>query len=266
MSEIIDMGCSDVLLEVIDNIAVLRLQRPKVNALTEAMQDACGQAAVIVNERQDIAALVITGGERAFAAGVDIPELAASDYARMSSRVVVMHESYSRVAACNKPVIAAVNGFALGGGFELALCADIRIYADNVQCGFPEVKLGIIPGAGGTQRLARLVGTSRAKDIIFTGRFVKADEALAMGIANQVVAADQVEATAIAYARQFVGQAMIALTAAKRAIDDGSEVELQAGLAIERAHFTGLFLTEDKNIGMDSFQKNGPGKAIFVGR
>ena len=163
-------------------------------------------------------------------------------------------------------MVAAVNGYALGGGCELALCADVRFAAEDAVLGQPEILLGIIPGAGGTQRLTRLVGPSRAKDLIFTGRFVKADEALAIGLVDRVVAADQVYDEAVAWAQQFTGAAAYALRAAKESIDRGSEVDLETGLEIERQQFAALFATEDRAIGMESFVENGPGKARFVGR
>jgi enoyl-CoA hydratase/carnithine racemase len=170
------------------------------------------------------------------------------------------------VARIPKPVVAAVTGYALGGGCELALCADVRIAAEDAVFGQPEVLLGIIPGAGGTQRLTRLVGPSRAKDIIFSGRFVKAEEALAIGLADRLVPAEQVYAEAVAWARQFTGAASYAVRAAKEAIDRGLEVDLETGLEIERQQFAALFATEDRTIGMRSFVEKGPGKAEFKGR
>ena len=163
-------------------------------------------------------------------------------------------------------MVAAVTGYALGGGCELALCADVRIAAEDATLGQPEILLGIIPGAGGTQRLTRLVGPSRAKDIIFTGRFVKADEALAIGLVDRVVPADRgVRRGAWRGPRQFAGAATYALRAAKESIDRGLEVDLDTGLEIERQQFAALFATEDRAIGMRSFVENGPGKAAFVG-
>jgi enoyl-CoA hydratase/carnithine racemase len=163
-------------------------------------------------------------------------------------------------------VVAAVTGYALGGGCELAMCADIRIAADDATLGQPEILLGIIPGAGGTQRLSRLVGPAKAKDIIFTGRFVKADEALAIGLVDKVVAADQVYAEAVAWAKQFTAAAAYALRAAKESVDHGLEVDLDTGLEIERIQFAALFATQDRTTGMRSFMENGPGKARFEGR
>jgi enoyl-CoA hydratase/carnithine racemase len=192
--------------------------------------------------------------------------MALMGYTDMVQRSGKLQSAFSAVARIPKPVVAAVTGYALGGGCELALCADVRFAAEDAVLGQPEVLLGIIPGAGGTQRLTRLVGPSRAKDLIFSGRFVKADEALAIGLVDRVVPADQVYDEALTWARQFSGAATYAVRAAKEAIDRGLEVDLETGLEIERQQFAALFATEDRGIGMSSFVENGPGKAQFVGR
>jgi enoyl-CoA hydratase/carnithine racemase len=160
-------------------------------------------------------------------------------------------------------VVAAVTGYALGGGCELALCADFRIAADNAKLGQPEILLGLIPGAGGTQRLSRLIGPSRAKDLIFTGRTVKADEALTLGLVDRVVPADEVYAQAHAWAERLARGPAYALRAAKEAVDAGLDTDLQTGLTIERTLFAGLFATDDRATGMRSFVEDGPGKATF---
>jgi len=187
-------------------------------------------------------------------------------YIDMVKRSGPLQDAVTAIARIGKPVVAAVTGYALGGGCELALAADVRFAADNAVLGQPEVLLGIIPGAGGTQRLARLVGPSRAKDIIFTGRFVKAPEALAIGLVDKLFAPDQVYAEAVAWAAQFSTAASYAVRAAKESIDRGLEVDLVSGLEIERVQFTALFATADQRTGMDSFLANGPGKAQFEGR
>jgi enoyl-CoA hydratase/carnithine racemase len=177
-----------------------------------------------------------------------------------------LQESFTVVAKIPKPVVAAVTGYALGGGLELALCADFRVAGESARVGQPEILLGIIPGAGGTQRLPRLVGPARAKDIVFTGRFVGAEEALAIGLVDRVVPdADVYQAARDLVSRYATGPAA-ALRAAKQAIDDGLETDLDTGLEIERLHFAGLFATEDQRTGMRSFVENGPGKATFAGR
>ena len=255
-----------VRLEVEDGVATVRLDRPKMNALDVAMQEEIRAAALEVTERDDVRAVVLWGGERVFAAGADIKEMAAMSYADMVKRSGGLQSAFSAVARIPKPVVAAVNGYALGGGCELTLCADHRIAAEDATFGQPEVLLGVIPGAGGTQRLTRLIGPSKAKDLVFTGRFVGAAEALALGLADRVVPADRVYAEARAWAGQFRGAAALALRAAKESVDRGLEVDLDTGLEIERQQFAALFATEDRSVGMQSFVEHGPGKARFTGR
>jgi enoyl-CoA hydratase/carnithine racemase len=192
--------------------------------------------------------------------------MAEMSHTDMIKRSAGLTSAFTAVARIPKPVIAAITGYALGGGCELALCADVRFAADNATLGQPEILLGIIPGAGGTQRLSRLVGPSRAKDIIFTGRFVKAEEALAIGLVDRLVPAAEVYAEAVAWASQFANAATYAVRAAKESIDRGLEVDLETGLEIERQQFAALFATRDRTIGMGSFVENGPGKAQFEGR
>ncbi|MCW2754925.1 MAG: short chain enoyl-CoA hydratase [Marmoricola sp.] len=255
-----------VRLEVADGVGTIRLDRPKMNALDVAMQEEIRVAAAEATDRDDIKAVVIYGGERVFAAGADVKEMADMSYTDMVKRSSGLTSAFTAVARIPKPVVAAITGYALGGGCELALCADVRFAADNATLGQPEILLGIIPGAGGTQRLSRLVGPSRAKDIIFTGRFVKAEEALAIGLVDRLVPAADVYTEAVAWASQFAHAATYAVRAAKEAIDRGLEVDLETGLEIERQQFAALFATEDRTLGMGSFVENGPGKARFVGR
>jgi enoyl-CoA hydratase/carnithine racemase len=177
-----------------------------------------------------------------------------------------LQASFAAVAAIPKPTIAAITGYALGGGCELALCCDLRVAADNARLGQPEILLGIIPGAGGTQRLSRLVGPSRAKDLIFSGRFIDAQEALAIGLVDRVVAPEDVYADAHVWAAELARGPALALAAAKGAIDSGLETDLATGLEIERQAFASMFATEDQKIGMASFIEHGPGKAEFTGR
>lgn len=255
-----------VRLEVEDGVGTIRLDRPKMNALNAQMQEEIRACAHEATDRDDVKAVVVYGGERLFAAGADIKEMSAMSHTDMIKRSGGLISSLSAVAEIPKPVVAAVTGYALGGGCELALCADIRIAADDATLGQPEILLGIIPGAGGTQRLSRLVGPSRAKDLIFTGRFVKAQEALEIGLVDRLVPAADVYAESVAWAKQFTTGASYALRAAKQAIDAGLEVDLATGLEIERQQFAALFATEDRARGMESFLANGPGKAEFVGR
>lgn len=254
-----------VRLEVEDGVGTIRVDRPKMNALDRQVQEEIRAAAAEAGERDDVRAVVVWGGQRVFAAGADIKEMAAMSHADMVAASGGLQSALTAVARIPKPVVAAVTGYALGGGCELALCADVRFAADDATLGQPEILLGLIPGMGGTQRLSRLVGPSRAKELIFSGRFVGADEALAIGLVDRVVPAAQVYDEAVAWARQFSGAAALALRAAKESIDRGVEVDLETGLEIERQQFAALFATEDRTIGMQSFLEHGPGKARFGG-
>ena len=255
-----------VRVEVADGVATVRLDRPKMNALNAQVQEEIAAAAAEVTTDAAIRAVILYGGERVFAAGADIKEMAEMDYVRMADRSARLQAAFTAVAEIPKPVVAAVTGYALGGGLELALCADFRVLGENAKVGQPEILLGIIPGAGGTQRLPRLIGPSRAKDLIFTGRHVPADEALAIGLADKVVPdAEVYEAARELVARYAAGPAL-ALRAAKQSVDKGLEVDLDTGLEVERLNFAALFATEDQKAGMRSFLENGPGKAVFEGR
>ncbi|MFJ8932763.1 MULTISPECIES: enoyl-CoA hydratase/isomerase family protein [unclassified Streptomyces] len=251
-------------LEVADGVGTIRLDRPPMNALDIAVQDRIKELAEEATTRDDIRAVVIRGSEKVFAAGADIKEMREMDHAAMVARSRGLQDSFTAVARIPKPVVAAVTGYALGGGCELALCADFRIAADNAKLGQPEILLGLIPGAGGTQRLSRLVGPSKAKDLIFTGRQVRADEALTLGLVDRVVPAAEVFDAANAWAGQLAKGPAIALRAAKESIDTGLETDLDTGLAIERNWFAGLFATQDRETGMRSFVEEGPGKAKFA--
>jgi len=252
-------------LTVSDGVGTIRLDRPKMNALNVQVQEEIRAAALEATADDDVRAVVIYGGERVFAAGADIKEMADMSYADMVKRSGQLQTSLSAVAAIPKPTVAAITGYALGGGCELALCADYRIAAEDAKLGQPEILLGIIPGAGGTQRLSRLIGPSKAKDLIYSGRFVDAAESLTLGLVDKVVPAAEVYDAAVAWAGQFARGAALALRAAKEAIDSGLGVDLHTGLEIERQQFAALFATEDRAIGMKSFVENGPGKAEFKG-
>jgi enoyl-CoA hydratase/carnithine racemase len=255
-----------VTVETDQAVATIRLNRPPMNALSAGVQADLAAAAAQVTDDPAVRAVVIYGGQKLFAAGADIKEMSVRSYAQMTRDIKRLQDALNAVARIAKPVIAAVTGYALGGGLELALCADFRVLGETAQVGQPEILLGLIPGAGGTQRLPRLIGPAKAKDLIFTGRFVRAAEALAMGLADKVVPDDQVYPAACEMAAAYAGGPAIALAAAKQAIDVGLETDLTTGLEIERASFAGLFGTEDARAGMRSFLENGPGKAAFSGR
>ena len=247
-------------------VATIRLDRPPMNALNSQVQHEIAAAAAQVTADAEVRAVILYGGEKVFAAGADINEMAQAGYPQMAATAQRLQDALTAVARIPKPVVAAITGYALGGGLELALAADFRVAGESTRVGQPEILLGVIPGAGGTQRLPRLIGPARAKDIVFTGRFVAAAEALAIGLVDQVVPdADVYPAARELVARYAAGPAL-ALSAAKRAIDEGLDVDLDTGLEIERLNFAGLFTTDDQRAGMRSFLENGPGRATFAGR
>jgi enoyl-CoA hydratase len=246
-----------------DNVAVIRLDNPKVNALSSAVLDGVRVAALEL-AADPPGAVVVTGGERIFAAGADITEFAGPDEARTIGALFV--ETTRAIESIPRMVIAAVAGFALGGGCELTLACDLRIAADNATFGQPEILLGIIPGGGGTQRLTRLVGPARAKEIILSGRQVKADEALRIGLVDAVVPAAELHERVFALASEYARGAVVAQGYAKHAINAAFDGSLADGLTLEQRLFADVFATEDAHIGVESFKQFGPGKATFVGK
>ena len=255
-----------VKLEVEGGVGTIRLDRPPMNAISRQVQEELIVVAAEAAQRADVRAVVVYGGEKVLAAGADVKEMTGMSYADMSAVARRLSAGFGAASTIPKPTVAAITGFALGGGLELVLGCDRRVCGDNAKLGQPEILLGIIPGGGGTQRLTRLIGAPRAKDLIFTGRMVTAQEALEIGLVDEVVPADEVYATARRWAEQFVGGPAVALAAAKKAIDGGLDVDLRTGLDLEAEVFAALFATEDRQIGMDSFVRNGPGKAQFTGR
>ncbi len=244
-------------------VVALRLNRPPMNPLSQALLTAIGDAAEELHGDPMVKAVVVLGSEKALAAGADIKEFGDQDAARVIG--ATFRRAFDGLAAIPRPVIAGVRGFALGGGMELALACDLRVAADTARFGQPEILLGIIPGAGGTQRLPRLIGPARAKELVWSGRIVKADEALAIGLVDRVVAATEVEAAALAWATELASGAVVAMGLAKRAIDDGLDGSLDRGLDVEAAAFVEVFGTEDAQTGVVSFLEQGPGKADFSG-
>lgn len=246
-----------------DGVAVIRLDRPKMNALSTALLSQL--AKVVTDLGADLpGAVVVWGGERIFAAGADISEFGGPAEADLIGRH--FRDALDGLAALPRATIAAITGYALGGGCELALACDLRVVADTAKLGQPEVLLGVIPGGGGTQRLARLVGPSRAKDIIFSGRLVDAAEAERIGLADRVVPAAEVFDAALAWAAELASGAVVAQGLAKQAIDTGLDGPLAEGIALEQRLFAEVFSTEDAATGVRSFLESGPGKARFSGR
>ncbi|HVA08642.1 MAG TPA: enoyl-CoA hydratase/isomerase family protein [Acidimicrobiales bacterium] len=244
-----------------DGVAFVRLDRPKANALNGAVLSQIFATATELHDDPP-GAVVLWGGRRIFAAGADIVELdssAAGVGANFTSAL-------GALASVPRATIAAINGYALGGGLELALACDFRVCAEDSKLGLPEVLLGVIPGGGGTQRLPRLIGSSRAKELVMTGRQVRADEALAIGLVNKVVPADDVLEASLEWAAELARGPLAAHALAKGAIDRGLEGTLADGLAVEQEAFATVAHTEDAARGIASFLEHGPGKATFVGR
>ena len=254
-----------VTLETTDGIGTIRLNRPKVNALNDQVTSELAAAARAA-AADEVRAVVIYGGEKVFAGGADIKDMAEAGYAEMAARAARLHEAMNLLAGLGKPVVAAITGYALGGGLEVALAADFRVAGETARLGQPEILLGVIPGAGGTQRLPRLIGPARAKDLVFSGRMVSAAEALSIGLVDQVVPDADVYSAAVGMVKRYAAGPALALRAAKQAIDAGLGVDLATGLELERVQFAALFGTEDQRAGMRSFLENGPGKATFTGR
>jgi enoyl-CoA hydratase/carnithine racemase len=246
-----------------DGVALLRLDNPKVNALSSGVLQQLSSAAEALTDDPP-GAVVVTGGDRVFAAGADISEFGGPAEAERIGGL--FHRALNAVAEIPRAVIASISGYALGGGCELALACDLRIASTKAKLGQPEILLGIIPGGGGTQRLARLVGPSRAKDLILTGRQVDAEEAQRIGLVDEVVEPDQLDERVLTMARQLAAGPVVAHGLAKRAIDRGLDITLGGGLDLELQLFTEVFGTEDAGIGVQSFLEHGPGKADFTGR
>ena len=239
--------------EVTEGVGTIRLDRPPMNAINGDLLQDLQAAALEATRRDDVRAVVLWGGEKVFAAGADIKMMAGLSSPEVKPIITAMQDAFSLVEEIPKVTVAAVTGYALGGGCELSMCADLRYAADDARLGQPEIKLGIIPGAGGTQRLPRLVGLSRAKDIIFSGRMVPAKEALDIGLVDAVFPGDQVYERAVETAREYAKGPTSALRAAKIAINWGTKTDLRTGLVLERETFADLFSTEDQKEGMRAF-------------
>jgi enoyl-CoA hydratase/carnithine racemase len=255
-----------VRLEVEDGVATIRLDRPPMNAIDEALTTDLRDAAAEAAGREDVGAVVIWGGEKIFAAGADVKMMLPMTPREVKPMIAGLQETFNLVEEIPKVTIAAINGYALGGGCELAMCADFRFAAEDARIGQPEILLGIIPGAGGTQRLPRLIGPARAKELIYSGRHLKAEEARAVGLVDQVFPAEEVYRKAVEAARKYAQGPLVALRAAKVAVNWGARGDVRAGIVLERELFADLFSTEDQKAGMQSLLDQGPGKATFAGR
>lgn len=243
-------------------VAVLTLNRPPVNALSSAL--AADLAAAVEQAADSAVRAVIVTGSPHFAAGADITELKAAAAGDDKALASNLSDALTHLERLRKPVIAAVRGFALGGGLELALACDFRYLADDARVGVPEITLGIYPGAGGTQRLPRLIGLAKARDLIYTGRHVKAEEALALGIADKVFPVAELADAALAAARSLAQGATFAIGQAKRAINGGYGRSLKKGLQLEAEGFLRCLASEDAKEGLSAFLEKR--KPAFQGR
>jgi enoyl-CoA hydratase/carnithine racemase len=255
-----------VRLERRDAVGVIRLERPPMNALSRQVVQELAEATLEAAANDEVKAVVVWGGEKIFAAGADIGEFTAASSGGVFHSGKYLQDAFSAIAELPKVTIAAVNGYALGGGCELSMTCDFRFAGQGASFGQPEILLGIIPGAGGTQRLPRLVGVSKAKELIYTGKMIDAEEAQRIGLVDRVYPDGEVFEKAVEAAARYAKGPLVALKAAKLSIDRGLEVDIDTGLAVERASFATLFSTEDVRIGVQSFFEKGPGKAEFVGR
>jgi len=239
-------------------VAILTLDRPPVNALSEGLV-ADGEAAIDQAAAASIRAVIVTGSPH-FAAGADISEFkAALDAGQTGAGLgIALGRVLQKLATLPKPVIAAVRGYALGGGLELAMACDLRVFGDDAKVGQPEIKLGVIPGAGGTQRLTRLVGVGRAKDLVLTGRMIDAATALAWGLADRVVPSGELDDAARGLAAELASGATSAMAIGKRVVDDGFAMSLDDALALEADGFRQAFGTHDAAEGVDAFLAKRP--------
>jgi enoyl-CoA hydratase/carnithine racemase len=251
-----------VRLEVHDRVGTIRLDRPPANAINGQVSKELLAAALEAGSREDIAALVIWGGPKIFAAGADIKEMVGFGPQEIRPVVSALGDALVVLEELPKVVIAAIEGYALGGGCELALACDLRVASPQAQLGQSEIKLGVIPGAGGTQRLPRLVGRSRARELIFSGRIVAAEEALSIGLVDRLE--PDPYAAAVEQAARLTRGPTRAIAAAKEALNAADLGDLRTGLGVERDVFVGLFDTRDQEEGMRAFlEKRDP---TFEGR
>ena len=247
------MNYQNILVETHDHVGLIILNRPDVlNALSDDLMDELGDAVDNFEADDSIGALVVTGNDKAFAAGADIKRMKDSGYMDVYMGNFI-GRNWERISTCRKPVVAAVAGYALGGGCELAMMCDFIIAADSAQFGQPEIKLGIIPGAGGTQRLTRFVGKSKAMEMCLTGRMMNADEAERSGLVSRIVPADDLLEDAMKTAKKIAALSKPSVMMAKTAVNRAYETTLTEGVRFERTIFQSLFATDDKNEGMAAF-------------
>lgn len=259
------MNNNILICEIENNIAVVTINRPPVNPLNSEVFKLISEKFDELDANDDVRAIVLTGsGEKAFVAGADINEMASLDLAGVNQMNKVSRTAFTKVEHATKPVIAAINGLALGGGFELALACDLRICSEESQFSFPEVGLGIIPGGGGTQRLQKIVGQGVAKELLYFGDMFDATRALDLNIVNKVVPTKEVLTTAKEWANKLAQKPPIALQMLKVAVNAGSNTSIESGLTIENSCFANAFSTEDRKEGLNAFVEKR--KPVYVGR
>jgi enoyl-CoA hydratase/carnithine racemase len=255
-----------VRLTVEDGVGTIRLDRPPMNAINDELTAQLADTAMEASTRDDVRAVVIWGGEKLFAAGADVKAMLPMSPREVKPMITTLQEVFHLVEEIPKVTIAAITGYCLGGGCELAMCADFRFAAENARIGQPEILLGIIPGAGGTQRLPRLIGVARAKELIYSGRHASGQEAKDIGLVHEVFPADEVYPKAVEAAHRYARGPLAALRAAKVAVNWGARGDFRSGVVLERELFADLFSTDDQKIGMQSLLDQGPGKAEFSGK
>ena len=248
------MEFENLLLEKEGNIAVLSINKPDtLNALDTATLNELNEAVDIVENDEEIFVLIITGKGKAFVAGADIAEMKEKNAQGARVFAKLGTDIFRKIEIMEKPIIAAINGFALGGGCELAMCCDIRIAGEKSKFGQPEVGLGITPGFAGTQRLSRLVGIAKAKELIFTSDIIKADEAEKIGLVNKVVSQEELMSVTLELAKKIATKGQLAVRYSKSAINRGFETDIETGMEIERNLFGLCFANEDQKEGMNAF-------------
>jgi enoyl-CoA hydratase/carnithine racemase len=245
-----------------NGVELIRFNRPPMNALSAELLEELADHVEGLTGDPELKAVVLAGNERVFAAGAEISQIQTETDRLIGN----FHRAFDALAATPRPVIAAIQGYALGGGLEAALACDLRLAAENARLGVPEILLGAFPAAGGTQRLPRLIGPARAKELLWTGRQVRASDALAMGLVDRVVPVEGYLDAALDWAGSFASGAVVAMGLAKQAVDNGLDGPLADGLTVERTLFRQVLDTEDAAAGIQSFFDNGPGKAVFSGR
>lgn len=259
------MNYETLICEIENKVALVTINRPPVNPLNSQVFSELSQLLNELEENDDVRVVVLTGsGEKAFVAGADIKEMATKDLTGLNLMNKRSRAMFTQIENLSKPVIAAINGLALGGGFELALACDLRISSDKAKFSFPETGLGIIPGGGGTQRLQRIVGQGIAKELIYFGDMIDAEKALELHLVNRVVPHEELLTEVLNWAGKLAEKPAVAISMAKQSINHGGYVDIESGLTIETASFATAFSSEDAKEGLTAFMEKR--KPVYVGK